>query len=219
VLGTLIAISAWFLAPQLGEWLISWYPFDWGHDGLATVSMWIGVLLIVVLGLVLYKHLVMILAAPFMSPLSERIERHLLGQPSRYQGFRITRALKDLGRGLYISLRNLIREILFVTPLLILSLIPFFGFLPAILIFLIQAYYAGFGNMDYTLERHFRTTSTVRFVKKHRWLAIGNGTVFLFLLMTGLGFIFAPPLATVAATIETVKRLDIQATVSEDEYV
>jgi len=39
-------------------------------------------------------------------------------------------------------------------------------------------------------------------------MAIGNGVVFLLLLFTGIGFILALPLGTVAATIETVKRLE-----------
>ena len=38
---------------------------------------------------------------------------------------------------------------------------------------------------------------------------IGNGTVFMLLLMTGIGFLFAPPLATVAATVESIERLQV----------
>ena len=49
---------------------------------------------------------------------------------------------------------------------------------------------------------------STRFVKRHRWLAIGNGTVFLLLLGTGVGFLVAPPLAAVAGAQETVKRLE-----------
>ncbi|HFB99615.1 MAG TPA: hypothetical protein ENJ53_02310 [Phaeodactylibacter sp.] len=77
-----------------------------------------------------------------------------------------------------------------------------------ILIFLIQAYYAGFGNLDYTLEGHYSVRESNRFVKEHRWLAIGNGTMFLLLLGTGVGFLVAPPLAAVAGAIETVKRVE-----------
>jgi len=62
--------------------------------------------------------------------------------------------------------------------------------------------------MDYTLERHFSIGESVRFVRANRWLAVGNGAVFMLILMTGIGFLLAPPLATVAATIETAKRLE-----------
>ena len=75
-------------------------------------------------------------------------------------------------------------------------------------LFLVQAYYAGFGNMDYSLERHHSISGSIRFIRRNRWLAMGNGTVFMLLLMTGIGFLFAPPLSTIAGTIEVVKRLD-----------
>jgi CysZ protein len=38
----------------------------------------------------------------------------------------------------------------------------------------------------------------VRFVRRNRGLAIGNGTVYLLLLLSVVGFLVALPLATVA---------------------
>jgi CysZ protein len=67
-----------------------------------------------------------------------------------------------------------------------------------VFIFVTQAYYAGFGNLDFTLERHFRVRESVRFVRRNRGLAIGNGTVYLLLLLSVVGFLVALPLATVA---------------------
>ncbi len=71
-----------------------------------------------------------------------------------------------------------------------------------------QSYYAGFGNLDFALERHYRYADSVRFVQRNRALALGNGAVFMLLLFTFAGFLVALPLGTVAATIETVKRVD-----------
>jgi hypothetical protein len=62
--------------------------------------------------------------------------------------------------------------------------------------------------MDYTLERHFNIGDSVHFARNNRGLALGIGTVFLLLLATGIGFLIAPPLAAVAATLETTKRLE-----------
>jgi CysZ protein len=104
-------------------------------------------------------------------------------------------------------MRNLARELALTLLLLLLGLIPVFGPFSPILIFLVQSYYAGYGNMDYTMERHFRIRETVHFVRKHRGLALGNGIVFMGLLLTGLGFLIALPLGAVAATEETLKAI------------
>jgi len=115
--------------------------------------------MILLSGLIVYKHLVIILVSPFMSPLSQKIEEQLHGHQGHYEGFQMSRALKELWRGLRMALRNIIRELLFVIPLFFLSFIPAIGVVTTVLIFLIQAFYAGFGNMDYTLERHFNLSS------------------------------------------------------------
>ena len=49
-------------------------------------------------------------------------------------------------------------------------------------------------------------------------LALGNGLVFMGLLAIGIGFLIAPPLAAIAATLETTKRLDL-TTQSAEFYV
>ena len=62
--------------------------------------------------------------------------------------------------------------------------------------------------MDYTLERHFNYSDSVKFVKQNRGLATGNGIVFmLFLLLPVIGVIFVLPLSVTAATEITVKRI------------
>ncbi len=202
-----IGFSAWGLSDNIGNWLAGWWRWEWGAGLIASIGQWAGGLLVFILGLVLYKHLVMVLVSPFMSPLAERIEKHLTGIDTPYRGFQPGRAAKELMRGLYLALRNISRELVLVALLFLLSLIPMIGVIATILIFIIQAYYAGFGNMDYTMERHFSVKQSVQFVRRHKGLAIGNGVVFLALLMLGIGFLIAPPLATVAAALETVPRL------------
>ena len=78
---------------------------------------------------------------------------------------------------------------------------------------MVQAYYAGFGNMDYTLERHFQYKDSLQFVRKHRGLAIGNGIVFiLFLLIPIIGVILVLPLSVTAASTRTVEALQLKNT-------
>jgi CysZ protein len=92
-----------------------------------------------------------------------------------------------------------------------LKFIPLVNIISSILLFFVQAYYAGFGNIDYTLERHFKYKDSIHFVRKHRGMAIGNGIVFiLFLLIPIVGVILVLPLSVTAATTQTVKQLQMQ---------
>lgn len=207
ILGLVFLGLAWNLGDDIGRLLTTWYPFEWGRGALERVANIFGGLLVGAVGLLLFKNLTMALSAPFMSLLSETVEKRLRRD---YQPvpFRIPQMMSDLVRGLRIGLRNIVRELFFTLVLLLLGLFPLFSPFTAAGIFLVQAYYAGFGNMDFTLERHFQVRDSVRFVRRYRGLALGNGVVFLLILLTVVGFLFALPLGTVAATTETIKRLE-----------
>lgn len=163
------------------------------------------------IGLILFKHIIMALSAPFMSPVSEKIEAHLTGNPPH--SHRDTTFIQQLLRGIRINGRNLIMELLLTIPILLLKFIPVVNIFSTILLFMVQAYYAGFGNMDYTLERHFQYKESLQFVRKHRGLAIGNGIVFiLFLLIPIIGVILVLPLSVTAASTRTVEALQLKNT-------
>ena len=187
---------------------ITWIPSDKVVDFLTNQMDWISIGLLAVLAFILFKNLLIGIMSPFMSPLSERIEDILQGEEIEKVPFSFTRIIREMIRGLRISFRNIIKEILFTILLLILGLFPLFSAISGILIFLIQAYYAGFGNLDYTLERRFSVSQSVAFVRENKGLALGNGIVFLLILLIPfLGIIIAPPLATAAGTLETLKRI------------
>ena len=196
-----LGVGIWTLSGALANWLLPWIPW-------AAVTGWVLNILFGLVGFILFRHLVVAAVSPFMTPLAQKVEEHLTGNYTKYSGFNGKQAVKDFFRGLTIALRNIFKELLYVIPLFLLGLIPVFSIPCLILIFLIQAYFAGFGNLDYTLEGHYSVRQSTRFVKNNRWLAIGNGTVFLLLLGTGIGFLVAPPLAAVAGATEAVKRLE-----------
>ncbi len=206
LLGVTIVGGAWSASDDIGQWLIGFYPWEWGKGTIEKVIAVFGGLFVGVMGFIVFKHLVLALSSPFMSPLSEKVENALSGR-AREIPFSAGQFMKDLIRGLTIAFRNIIRELFFTFLLFLLGLIPVFTPFTTILIFVVQAYYAGFGNMDFLLERHFNVRQSVRFVRKNAGIAIGNGAVFLFLFLTVIGFIFVLPLATVAATKVTVERL------------
>ena len=205
----LIGFSAYGLSDNIGYYISKIWIWQWGKQTFTTISSVIGGLAIVVIGLVLYKHIIMALSAPFMSPVSEKIETHLTGvNLSETHDHRVTSFSQQLWRGVRINIRNLLKELLFTIPILLMSFIPIINIFSTVLLFLIQAYYAGFGNMDYTLERHFNYKESLNFVHKHKGLAIGNGIVFMFfLLIPVLGVILVLPFSVTAASIKTVEQI------------
>lgn len=201
--------SAYGLSDNIGSFISKIWIWDWGKDTFTTISNVIGGLIIIVIGLILYKHIIMALSAPFMSPVSEKIEVHLTGNVRH--NHRNTTFSEQLGRGIRINGRNLFMELLLTIPILLLKFIPIVNIFSTILLFVVQAYYAGFGNMDYTLERHFKYKESLQFVRNHRGLAIGNGIVFmLFLLIPVIGVILVLPLSVTAATLKTVDALELK---------
>ncbi|WP_418603666.1 EI24 domain-containing protein [Hwangdonia sp.] len=201
-----IAVSAYGLSDDIGYYISKIWVWQWGKETFTTIGNVVGGLLIIALGLILYKHIIMALSAPFMSPVSEKIEAYLTGKQEH--SHRNTSFFQQLWRGLRINIRNLFMEIILTILILIISIIPVIGWITSILLFVVQAYYAGFGNMDYTLERHYKYADSVKFVRKHRGLAIGNGLVFMgFLFIPVIGVILVLPLSVTAATLKTVEAL------------
>lgn len=205
LLGGAIFFTALNMSAVIASSLIDFYPWEFGADTFGKVANILGGTIIAASGLIAFKYIIMIVASPFMSFLSERIETKMYGKKD--VPFSIPGIINDLIRGLRIALRNISYELLLTVLLLLLGLVPLIGLASPFLIFLVQAYYAGFGNMDFTLERHFRVRDSVNFVKQNRMLAIGNGTAFVLLLLTGIGFLFALPLGTVAAATEILPMI------------
>tara|TARA_R110002049_G_scaffold307520_1_gene508200 strand:+ start:8911 stop:9654 length:744 start_codon:yes stop_codon:yes gene_type:complete len=206
-----IGLLAYGLSDNIGGFISKIWIWEWGKNTFSTIGHVIGGLIIIVIGLILFKHIIMALSAPFMSPVSEKIEAYLTGNfPHAHRN---TCFSQQLWRGIRINGRNLIMELLLTIPLLFLKFIPIVNIFSTVLLFMLQAYYAGFGNMDYTLERHFKYTESIKFVKNHRGLAIGNGIVFiLFLLIPVIGVILVLPLSVTAASIKTVEALQLKNT-------
>ena len=209
VTASLVGFLAYSLSDNIGSFLSQIWIWETGKETFTSISNFVGGVFIVAIGLVLYKHIIMALSAPFMSPVSEKIEFHLTGVENHEH--RNTSFNEQLLRGIRINLRNLFKELLLTILILLIGLIPVIGIVSTVLLFLTQAFYAGFGNMDYTLERHFKYKESIQFVKNNRGLAIGNGIVFmLFLLLPVIGIILVLPLSVTAASVNTVKIIQTE---------
>lgn len=193
---------------DLSDWLIQlisfkWFGQHWLQKGVAGMFTIFGAVLTIFLGFITYRNIMLVIGAPFMSIISARVHSHLIGRKVADPPF-----LGSILRGLRVAIRNILKEMFYTILLLVLSLFPLFAPFTSALIFLVQANYAGFGNLDFTLERFYDTRQSVHFVSQHRGLALGNGSVFLLLLVVPVvGLLFAPAIATVAGTIDTVNRL------------
>ena len=204
VTAIILGVAAYGLSDTIGQYISKIWIWDFGKETFTSISNFFGGLIVIILGLILFKHIILALSAPFMSPVSEKIESYITGKlidPNKETSF-----IHQLLRGIRINGRNLLVELLISIPILLISLIPVINIVSTILLFLIQAYYAGFGNMDYTLERHLKYKESVQFVNKHRGVAIGNGIVFtLFLLIPVIGVILVLPLSVTAASKKTIE--------------
>ncbi|AGC76781.1 CysZ protein [Nonlabens dokdonensis] len=206
--GVAVFFTAYGLSDNLGRFFAKAWIWEWGNETVTEIATWLGVLVILVLGFILYKHVVMALSAPFMSPVSERVEQHYYPQARNHIQHRDTTNMEQLWRGVRINLRNIAYELLITLPLLLLSFIPVIGIVFTITAFIVQAYYAGFGNIDYTLERHFKYRDSINFVKRNRGIAIGIGIVFMgMLFIPVLGVILVLPFSVTAASRATLEEM------------
>ncbi len=202
----IIIVSSYNLSDNIGLCLAKNWVWEWGKKTVTTITSFIGGIIILVIGLILYKHIVLALSAPFMSAVSEKIEAHINGNlkhRTRQSTFQ-----EQLLRGIRVSIRNLSKELLISIPILLLKIIPLVNVFSTVLLFLVQAHYAGFGNIDYTLERHLSYKDSISFIRKNKGYSIGNGIIFMLcLLIPFVGIIIVLPLSVTAATINTVELL------------
>ena len=152
----------------------------------------------------LFKYLFLIIGSPLFAYLSEKTEAIMEG---RDFPFNFSQFVKDIVRGIKLSLRNALWQTVYTLSILILSFIPLIGWFTPLIALIIECYYLGFAMLDYSCERNkLSTTQSIEFISKHKGLAIGNGIVF-YLMHTAIiiGWILAPSYAVIAATISFYK--------------
>lgn len=166
--------------------------------------------------------IVLILMSPALAFVSEKTEKIITGK-EYYVSF--AQIVKDMFRGLLISLRNMFLQmfwtILIIIVGLFLNIIPILGTLfsiiviPAVLLY-ITAFFYGFSFMDYAFERRkMNVRQSIYFVRKNRWATTVIGLVFaLFLLIPfcNIGILFAGWFAIISSVAATITVIDIEKT-------
>lgn len=192
---SIIFYFTWNFSGKAGLWLASLIPWTWAHES-AVFTFIVGIS-ILFLFWILMKYIMLMLLAPILSVVSEKAELQLTGMLGG-AGFSFANAT---ARSVRINLRNMTKEIVMTVFLLIAALIPGINIFAVGVLFVVQAYFAGFGIMDFYLERHFTFRETIAEVYKHKFAAITLGGIFtLLLLIPVLGVIVAPYFTTVTAT-------------------
>ncbi len=148
----------------------------------------------------LFKFIFLIIGSPIFAYLSEKTESILTGKDFP---FSFKQLMKDAGRAIRITLRNVLWQSLYMISLFILSFFPVLGWITPLIGLLIECYYFGFSMLDYSSERNKLSASqSISLIGRHKGLAIGNGLVFYGMhLLPVIGWLLAPSYAVVAATL------------------
>lgn len=169
--------------------------------------------ILAVLGvLFLYKHVILIIAAPFLGIIATKVFRDLNPHsPSDDTTFK--EELKLLWRGLRVNLTLALRSLIWVFGLFFVSFVPIIG---SVIFtagsFLSQAYFAGAGLMDLGFEKYrLNTQESFNYLEKRPAAVLGVGSGFvLILFIPFLGWFLAPALGAIAGTITIIRIKESQ---------
>ena len=151
-------------------------------------------------------YITIILLSPVFSFLSEKTANIIHSQVVKFDFIQL---LTDIFRALIIAIRNITVQLIIYLVLLLIGIIPLFGWIIAFLgNLIIASYFYGFSFLDYSNERHQLTIKkSVDLVRRNKGFAIGLGLVFqLCLLIPIIGSLvasFLSIIAVVSATIAT----------------
>lgn len=153
----------------------------------------------------IFSSFFLIIGTPFFSYISSKTEEIETGK--KYP-FSIRIFLREIRRGISISVRNSLKQLGLILVITLLGLIPFVGIITPLLAFAIQAYFNGILMTDYTLERQgYTVKESEAFYKIHKpeMFAIGLGFMFI-LLIPVIGWFIAPTYGLVASYLYFSKK-------------
>ncbi len=175
---------------------------------LATLAGLILWLILMLFYFSLFKYIWLIVGSPVFAGLSEKTASILRNETYK---FNTVQFLKDIGRGVRLSVRNALWQTVYFVAIVVLSLLPVAGWIAPLVALFIESFYYGFSMLDYSCERNKMSASeSIYFVNQHKGLAIGNGMVFYLMhWLPVVGWVLAPAYAVIAATFSMLKYNDI----------
>lgn len=198
--------------PDSGSWLSFLKPFLTGY--FSFILAFVLKLIFWLVSGTLVKYIVLMLLSPLFSLLSEATEEKLAG--NRYP-FNIVQLLKDILRGVGISLRNMLFEYLIMAGCFVLTIFfPPLGLITVPFLYFVSCYFTGFTMLDYNFERHKMSISqSIQFTRSNKGLTCGIGMAYsLLMLLPFAGFMFGPVIAVTGATISFMEARQNKLSVS-----
>lgn len=202
-----------FSGGGIGAWLSGLI-----EDGAESSSGWISAAVMavkIVLPVVFFilfifigGTIVNVLMSPVYTVLSEKTDTFITGRTFETSA---RQTVSDIGRALVIALKNTFKQLFFTLLCLLLNFIPIVGSVASVvLIFLINAYYFGYGFMDYTYERQrYGAKQSGELTFSLKYLAITNGAVYALPLYMFCGTFIAAFIGGVSTVAATISQLEL----------
>ena len=201
VIGLGVIYFSYSFSDELGAWLTGWYDFEQGVEIVRMIGQIISGVLLLIMGVFVFRYLILILLSPFLSYLSQSLNNKLIDDTSQRHLANFN-FIQGMLRGVRMALTYGLRELLLLSLLFFFSFIPIIGWFSPFLIILVEAYYIGVGNIDFALEHYFNYKESNRFIRKKKGMVLGNGIIGMILLLIPLvGMLLVPVLGVIAATL------------------
>ena len=203
-----IVIFTLFYQPGvwLFDWLVEFYPWEKGKDILQTLSSVLLVIFLLVGFIISFRYITFIVLSPMMSIMARKVEYIASDGKSGEKKPRFS-LIREVWRGFRINTRNLAREAAFGIVLAVIGLFPGLAIFAGPAFLIVQAFYIGFGSLDYYLEKYYNIKESVQLASKEKFWLTGVGFGYLILILVPiLGIFLAPSMAVVASTRLAVSK-------------
>lgn len=152
----------------------------------------------------IFTSVFLIIGTPYFSFIAGKI-RELTTK--EVMPFSLKRIIKEIVRGLKISIKNSFKQLGLIILITLISFVPVIGIITPLLIFIVQAYFNGVLMTDYSLEsKGYDVKTSEDFFSKNKpaMFSIGLGFMFL-LLIPVIGWFIAPTYALTASALYFIK--------------
>lgn len=211
VIGAIILFAIWTLSKSIEGVIVGKLNSIFNIENHITIVRVVldFIIRVILIGIFyfIFKTVLMIILAPFLSYISEKVDTALTGREYK---FTFKENIGFVIRGIKVALKCFIKELIFTVVVVCLGFIPVINIAVPALLFIVQSYFVSVNFIDYTLERKkMGVEETIEFMSKNKLvLCLGGGIFTILYFIPIVGIIFAPMLTIVAMTKTTIEILE-----------